>query len=157
MNTKIVKEWITESGLKAYVVVGLTGTYNGYVAVDKDSPYYELDYYVGSVDFDDLDKWDDKKKCIAQAYLNEIEVHGGLTFSGNLLDTNECVFGFDCSHAWDHGSQELALETFPEEKKYIDTYFNVTKPFMLDASFKDLDYVVKQCEKLADQLMTKES
>lgn len=76
--------------------------YCGYVVIPKDSPFYGMDY-------EDL--------------KDDIRVHGGLTFSGELDGIDGYLLGFDCNHAND--SNLIQNET----------------------------YTVKECERLIDQLI----
>lgn len=55
-------------------------------------------------------------------------VHGGLTFAGKLAESNLWAFGFDAAHSGD-------------KTKY-----------WLDGTFRDTEYMAKECERLAKQL-----
>lgn len=74
-----------------------------------------------------------------------IEVHGGLTFSG-VLDRRTGKhnhgdiwwFGFDCGHSFDIAPGAYGMP---------DDYWR-----MLGATYKDLEYVMGQCMRLASQL-----
>ena len=70
------KEWTTEAGLPAKVVIQPAGHRCGYVKVPKDHPYYGLDY-------DDM----------------HIDVHGGVTYAEHYKDG--FWIGFDCAHLGD--------------------------------------------------------
>ena len=83
---------------------------NGYVGVTKESPYFGLDYY-------------DENITPTQKIINDINVHGGLTFAGTFNDEKDIwYFGFDTNH-------------------YDD-----------DATVQNRDYVFSQIKKLAKQL-----
>jgi hypothetical protein len=71
----------THSGFECMTKVSLMGIPCGYVGLDKSHPYYGKHY-------DDI---------------QDIEVHGGLTFSGNLHEMPGDLWwlGFDCGHAFD--------------------------------------------------------
>lgn len=79
--------------------------YCGYVEVKKGSKFYGKDYRDIETEFD---------------------VHGGLTFSGELEDVEGYFFGFDCAHFGD-------------------------SPFDQDAN-----YTLKMCKKLVNQIEVKE-
>jgi len=101
MAHKIVKEWKTKAGPKAYVLLVHNTHYCGYVGIDKNHPWFE----------DNYNKHDD------------INVHGGLTFSDKIDDIDEpWLFGFDAAHLG-------------------DTLENI-----------NVDYMARECEKLAKQI-----
>ena len=104
MDFETVKEWVTEAGLTARVLKvddDYNGSYhNGYVQIPANSKLSDDSY---------------NEHC-------DIEVHGGLTFDGDLDDDNNHWFGFDCAHLGDNIEDQ------------------------------DLDYMIKQCESLAKQL-----
>ena len=61
-----------------------------------------------------------------------IDVHGGLTFAGTINGINETwLFGFDAAHLGD-------------ATEYINSPGD---------TFKDVDYMAKECESLAKQLV----
>ena len=113
MSHKIEKEWVTKSGLKAAVLF-IHGSHNcGYVIVDKDHPLYEISYQD----------------------IPNFEVHGGVTFSGNISDIAPehklWAIGFDAAHS---GDKTLGIG-YPGD------------------TFKDVDYMTKECENLAKQII----
>lgn len=79
--------------------------YCGYVEIPKDHICY-------GVDEDDLE---------------EINVHGGLTFSGYLDFSDEYLLGFDCAHAGDDTSVEDANYTANECERLIDQLEEISK------------------------------
>ena len=90
-----------------------------------------LNGYVG-IEHDHLwsDKGDDEI---------ELDAHGGITYSGPCIDgdakgdfLNKWYFGFDCGHSWDWTPR------FPDNIQH--------------GSYKEVDYVVEECERLAIQL-----
>ena len=86
---KVEKQWITESGLMAVIIMTDMGHRCGYVGVNNESYLFEKDYYeIG----------------------HEINVHGGLTYSGSgngkyPIQSDLWWFGFDTAHCGD--SQEM--------------------------------------------------
>jgi hypothetical protein len=103
MKTKVEKEWITRSGLKARIIYmdwsylnGSNGALRprrcGYVRLPDNSQFKGMDYdeyaYVIVMGSDDpVDEG--------------ITVHGGLTFAGERDQDDGWWFGFDCAHAGD--------------------------------------------------------
>lgn len=85
------------------------GHYCGYVGVPKSHPFY-------------------KRGCDS---LQNIIVHGGLTFSGFFpaCDTDTWWLGFDCAHAGDF-----------------------VPSLGMDGAVRDLDFVVQELKKLSAQI-----
>ena len=94
----------------------------GYVAVPKKHPCFGLD---------DSDK-----------RLHEIAVHGGVTFTGERIKyspiKNVWWIGFDCAHLDD------ACPTTDD--------FDMKTGLFKDGTYKDMNYVTKECGDLAKQL-----
>ena len=156
-NWKIIKDWTTEAGLRACCIISSRGNINGYVEVPDDSPFSEMEYYVYSVNIEKLKDWTEAKRHV-QEYINSIEVHGGLTFSrksdGKYLPGENWWFGFDTAHAGDSSNVELAWELLKEDgddrAEFIKNNNYMTN--FADDTYKDLQYVERQCESLARQL-----
>lgn len=96
----------------------------GYVAVPMNSILNEVKY------------WINEPEKPHEKAVNDIDVHGGLTFSGKIeyihepckiFDINNWVFGFDCCHLGD----------------LFATYHG---------EYRNKEYVIEQCKKLAEQL-----
>jgi len=142
---KVLKQWTTKAGLEAKAVLVQIGNINGYVAVDENSVYFKLPHY------DDSDGISD-----AQKIINNIKVHGGLSYSGNMnmADNNTLrwCFGFDTTHWEDNFNKEMVIEHLCENQKDIDFVNKYMSISMNYGIFRDLDYIVNQCEKLAKQL-----
>lgn len=80
--------------------------------------------------------------------LNEaLDVHGGITFAGDLDDSGSFWIGFDCGHSEDFipGLQG----TWDYIKKGAANFFKSTET---DLKYKDSDYVKTEIMKLVDQL-----
>lgn len=127
MRSTQLKEWRTASGLTARVIennlfeegalvppaisqITLDISYwvNGYVGVGIDHPLYQQEYNDAGFG-----------RAEPERYL---EVHGGLTFSGKMEDSDLWWFGFDTNHCND------------------------------GPHTKNEQYVSEQCEELARQL-----
>lgn len=91
-------------------------TLNGYIGLPKSHPYYGKDY-------NDID----------------VEVHGGLTFSGQggRWDKHYWWIGFDCAHAGD---------LMPG----ADIPGRITNRW--DLSYRNIEYVKNELKHLAEQL-----
>ncbi len=153
----VEKTWYTKAGLRACCLFVNDSHRCGYIAVDEEHPLYEV-------------KYSQSVECLKAAYekcLHEpmgkkgiiamfcaagdpeeerwtpelvFSVHGGLTFSkGNgkypIPGNGLWWFGFDCAHLGD-GTTNPRLQMF------------------YDGPVRDLEYVVGECESLAEQLMT---
>lgn len=113
-NYLVAKDWITAAGFRAVVVLvfhDLPSHFCGYVAVPKDHP-----------------------ACVNAELEQELEVHGGITFSElnpeYPVSTLEPTYwlGYDCAHSGD--------------KTYMNRH----------GVFRSLEFNIQECEKLASQL-----
>lgn len=125
-------------GYKCAVIFVNDSHYCGYVGVPKDHPAYGLEYYTFDISLDEITEDTYKQKPV-MLDINDISVHGGLTFADNhvgrkdiIIDESEnlWVFGFDAAHSGDKTA-----------------YTNFTGDV-----FRTLDYMTLECKKLADQL-----
>ena len=126
---EVEKTWVTKAGLTAVATIIILGGKQhhrcGYVGVPADSLLFKINY--------------------ASNKLAEISVHGGLTYSTQghdiknsyPIDSTDWFFGFDCAHC-DDGIIELS-------EYDLKFYLNQSPP-------KSLDFVVTECESLAEQL-----
>lgn len=78
--------------------------YCGYVVIPKDHKYYDMDY---------------------EEIEEEIDVHGGLTFSGELDGIDGYLLGFDCNHSFDNPVDQDAGYTLSECKRIVDQLIEV--------------------------------
>lgn len=140
--------WIdTATGLDCMVRRGM-GAWCGYVGVPPGHPWHHKGY--DECVRPDVCKASDDDWHYECSPQGVVEVHGGLTFSGECHEGGKpesaichvpqpgrpadvTWFGFDCSHAWD-------LD--PSMAKYG----------MRDGTYRDLAYVVAETERLAAQL-----
>lgn len=112
MATKIIKE----AKINGYNIVVREIRYDnlvipirylcGYVEIPRNHPWHGVEFY-------------DKPEDI-------IDIHGGITYSGDLKREGKWYLGFDCGHAFDN----------PEEQ--------------------NLEYVLKELEKLVEQAKEQE-
>ena len=90
-------QWTDETtGYNCWMKRSPMGSWNAYVCVPADHPWWGMDY-------DQVYESD-----------HEIDVHGGLTFADSWLAEGDWWFGFDCGHAFD---QSPAMPAMP-----FDTY-----------------------------------
>ena len=158
-HAKVLQEWTTDAGLTAYMVVNKRGSINGYVAVDELHKTYKHEYYTYSVDFNDLEQWESKEQRRVQAAINEIDVHGGLTYGktglGELIVTDDYLFGFDTAHSGDGTNLTYAFKHLSEENDTIEEFVAETSYMtnFADDIWRTPAYVEQECENLAQQLM----
>lgn len=159
----VEKDWITRSGLRAVCTVGRRqdGTLRhrcGYVGVPTDNPLHGLHYGDESpLLADAFARLKDTPMCEIEHSLSfsrmigmlfggfeprldiVISVHGGITYSrggdGYPVKGDEWWFGFDCNHC-----DDSPIEYGPGEIVFRN------------GVVRDLDYVVGECESMAEQL-----
>ena len=107
-------EW-AHMGLKCWVIRQRGGHLCGYVGLPEDHPYYGLNY--------------------RDIFLNA-QVHGGLTYSGELSSCGRWWFGFDCGHTWDY---------LPS--RAYSRFSGVT-----EQEYRTVEYVTDETTSLAEQL-----
>ena len=143
MSIIIMKEWATESSLKAIVTFNDRGYYCGYVVVDPfPSVINPLPY-----GFKDEEKLPPQLQRI-QDLIDDINVHGGITFAnylGHLGRHADYAIGFDCAHCTDTPDAALVEKLFLSSEKVLDLGLNSGIPV-------SIDYVIEQAESLAKQL-----
>jgi hypothetical protein len=96
------------------------GQLNGYVRIPVNHPYYDKDFTS-----DDLEN---------------IQCHGGLTFSGELEGETGFFIGFDTAHYQDY-------MPFLQMNLSTDRTMN-------DGTYKDITYVRNECKHIVDQLLS---
>ena len=131
METKIEKQFTTEAGFEAFVVINERTNRQwrcGYVIIPEESSLFKMDvsYSVNIYDLD-LDDPNIITKLKQQQKLCNVDVHGGITYNDfyDVKDKGYCMgycIGFDCAH-------------------YQDTFEDQT-----------LEYCINECESLAKQL-----
>jgi hypothetical protein len=136
MKTKTIKTFTTKVGLDAELRLTTGGFINGYVKLPKHLEGEKTSY-------DDF---------------YDIEVHGGVTYVGDLREDEGTWVGFDTAHCGDGKNFDLVREVFGEEldAEELD-YISYKEELEYEFSdnndiFRDEEYVTKECEKLAEQL-----
>ena len=163
MSAPIVKDWTTEAGLRAVIVMTEMGHHCGYVGVPPGHPLHGVGY---SQPCDALSPMPDSEPlgkrgvlavfCAAgdpeRARSPEMvfDVHGSITYSGGSPDypaqsDNLWWFGYDCAHAGDSPSPEAQAK---KREMHPDHRFLWERT----GEFRDIDYCVTECESLARQI-----
>ena len=156
---QIEKDWTTDSGLRAVVMLTEMGHRCGYVGVPHGHPLYEHAYdaphVMLSMDMNRstekmspmqimLGAFKDNDQLTSPEYV--FEVHGGLTFSGGNkeypVEADLWWFGYDCAHAGDLPEPESKMGRMYAEHGFADR----------DGVLRTLDFCVAECESLARQL-----
>jgi hypothetical protein len=159
----IEKDW-EYKGLRCVVIAAEVGHRCGYVGVPKEHILFKVDYR--SPVPDSLQCAKDKvleepvgKRSIVDvvcAAANPLglhvgvlfNVHGGITYSGDgnyPVDSDLWWFGFDCGHYGDMKDQSIM------SRKYLDK--ELEYEFITGGVVRTLEYCVKECESLAEQLI----
>lgn len=129
MTFKTEKDWTTQAGLRAVVVIHPAGHRCGYVGVPAGNKYHGKEY-------DDV----------------PADVHGGLTYAGGSGDYPAPAeglwwLGYDCAHLGDANDPELM------QGEYKEIFMRRGQIGCEGDSVKSLDYCVQECESLANQLI----
>lgn len=148
MASTVEREWITRAGLKAQAVLIIDRHRCGYVELPEGHPLDGAEYGERHPALrlpDDGETIGDRGvlPLMIAALRGDAEdritspdvvfdVHGGLTYS-RRNDEGRWVFGFDCAHSFD-GSLDPISNSF------------------MSGPVRSLEYVVDQCEHLAEQL-----
>jgi hypothetical protein len=139
--------WVDEAtDLDCMIRRGPSGVWCGYVGVPPSHPWHGKGYAecAESIDHDGDGTW----SYCDHSPSHRLDVHGGLTYADSCDDEgNEATaichvpqpgreadvwwFGFDCGHSWD------------ESPAYRYGY---------GGTYKDIAYVTRECERLAEQL-----
>ena len=168
----VVEKTFKHEGLECAILFCSMGHRCGYVAVEKDSPLFGIDYS------DDLKRpellkelkqtnigkrgiipvlcWDGKS--VSPEIL--FNVHGGLTYSGKgcypVTRPKELWwFGFDCAHVDDAKDLQGIMNNFPE-KQWKNSYI-FSPEYTNYGTVKTLPYVEQECKNLAEQIRCIES
>lgn len=150
IRLNITLQW-EHAGLHCLILFHeLTGCFNGYVGVTKGHPYFGKDYH--------------------EEGIENLEVHGGVTFTGTWVDVEDGLWyiGFDTAHAMDVTPAIDALlpphlkirhtepGTAEEMVKNATQFYKETKKDMevdpFRPTYKREGYVKNECERLAEQL-----
>lgn len=123
MAHKIVKEWTTKAGLKAAIILTHGTHHCGYV---------EAPIALKNRDYNSIDE--------------HIDVHGGITFSGELtmLPDMGWMFGYDCNH-W-NDRQLCTPEMEAAGLSGLSMYQH--------GVWRDEAYCTEECESMASQLIS---
>lgn len=149
-----LQAWKTKAGYPALVVRhAMMGNLCGYVFVNKVHPWHGVAYSscAGEPVCDEDERWDCEHRP-----ESKIEVHAGLTYSGDKMAPLGATidvaplwgFGFDCGHAFDYQPGMAAIVGDSLAKKLAQGIGGHA------VEYRDLAYVMEQCESLAAQLKT---
>lgn len=143
------KRWTdANTGLPCFIMRGPMGSWCGYVGVPQLHPAHGKSYYDSDLDIDDiLTDPNIKERARIQKAINEIHVHGGLTYAGSDEKRGKDFhwFGFDCAHAGDYS---------PSLDRLTDPVLGLGKPTGWGdvITYRDLAFVEAECASLAKQL-----
>ena len=148
MGYDVEKDWMTEAGLRAVVIMVRDSHRCGYVGVPASHPLFGAEYsephpaLAVPAEGEPVGKRSPLAVFCAAGDASRLQapdlvfdVHGGVTYSGKSdnypVPSDLWWFGFDCAHA---GDQSYGGR---------------------DGVMRDLDYCVAECESLASQIFAK--
>lgn len=112
------------------------GFLDGYVKIPSDHPFF--------------------CKCYSDI---DVDIHGGLTYG--QLENDGFWIGFDCAHSFDVVPSLIALrnlykkDSIEEFKDSIEEFSVKQSSVIFPKSYRNMDYVIKECKSLADQVKQK--
>jgi hypothetical protein len=151
---QVEKDWTTEAGLRAVVIMGSMGHRCGYVGVPVGHPLHGVTYHDNTPALDPPaeDEPVGNRGVLSVLCASErmqspeiaFDVHGSLTYSGGNGDypvaSDLWWFGYDCGHAGDARDPDSEIgQRYPA----------------WEGVFRSLDYCVGECESLARQIVAK--
>ena len=143
-----------------YQVLALSGGWRcGYVRIPKKHPLYGLDYTDQiPTTFNEISNEKVGKRgilsmlCVSKYGSKDrvsvdtlFDVHGGVTFTGNLENKKSWWIGFDCAHAGDKRDRSIM----------DDDALNFNKEYGFDnyGVIRTKEYVETECKSLIDQII----
>lgn len=164
MSYTVEKDW-TAHGFRCVAVAGSFGHRCGYVGVPAGHFLHGADFGANVPAL--AAAWDAAKAgpvgdrgiipVLCNANSDEarpdcvFDVHGGLTYAGGddypAKSNGLWWFGFDCNHAWDAPDPDLMSESVRKTAMRFPFW-----PPAPDQTVRDLPYVIRQCERLAEQI-----
>lgn len=150
---EVEKDWVTDAGFRAVVIMTDMGHRCGYVGLPQSHPLYGVDYSdESSVLTFPAGEEVGKRGIIPMLCAGGekaspdvvFDVHGGLTYAGGRAEypapsDGLWWFGYDCGHA---GDAPLPGSRMSEYKCADDVH-------------RSLDYCIAECESLARQMVTR--
>jgi hypothetical protein len=155
----IEKDWTTEAGLRAVVLMTDLGHRCGYVGIGTDHPLFAVHYSEQHPSLKLNPERSTEKMSPMQLLLGAckgvenlntpeyvFEVHGGITYSAYgdgqyPVESNLWWFGYDCGHAGDLPAPDSELGRIYAKSD-----------MERDGVHRTLEYCVAECESLALQL-----
>lgn len=146
------RTWITKSGYVATIVLTKSAHRCGYVQLPADHLAFGLNYYQTEVSIENAANFPTE----AQIEVNDINIHGGLTYAGDFDNTDSWWFGFDAAHCDDYPDFQAADILYQYDTETTDL-LNRRKGYTTkfdSTSVKSFKFMKQQCELLANQLAT---
>lgn len=153
-------------GYRCVVIFGKMGHRCGYVGLETNNPFYNIDYdeKVSWLKLKENEQLGKRSVFALFADLGDLEtgvssglyfdVHGGITFSDNIEGypvehENLWWLGFDCAHAGDKKDYDALLKYKLQDEKYILEEMS----WRLDyGKIRTQGYVEQECRNLVNQL-----
>lgn len=77
----------------------------------------------------------------------DLSVHGGITYVEKFKNTDQTVIGFDCGHL---GDLLPSMLKYRKEKSLSEN--KIPYVGFIKENYKDMDYVMEECKKMAKQI-----
>lgn len=116
-----------------------SGHFCGYVGVKKDSNCYGKNYYTDTVDWAGENNYVKELTKVEEA-INDISVHGGLTYANDNLACFKGIFG---DEIWWFGFDAAHYDDIS-----LYSYF----PKASGSTYKSFEYIKEQVEQLSNQI-----
>jgi hypothetical protein len=156
MSYEVEKDWTTQAGLRAVVIMVDMGHRCGYVGITKEHPLHGVSYNERTPVLQPLSgETEIGKRGVMTAFIAAgrglentnspemvFDVHGSLTFSGTgkgeyPVKSDLWWFGYDCGHAGDAPAPGSRMAEYRSGWNEVH---------------RTLEYCISECESLAKQL-----
>jgi hypothetical protein len=168
---KIVRKWKTKSGYTALILKMDMGHLCGYIQIKDKDILFKKGYSeninellpliqkakekpIGKKGIIDVFCWDGEKNTMGIAF----DIHGGITFSGEVLKKGDWWIGFDTAHAGDTPLKcneeycinecESLAEQVKEANSYKDNWFEF-HPLFVKGKLQTITEVERVIDKLS--------
>ena len=150
--TNIQKTFVTSAGYTGVIVLNHMGYRCGYCIIPATHVCFNLHYYSSD---SETDSKTEPYLTLAQKEIDNISVHGGLTFSGSLSFPETDIidsfgFGFDCGHAGDAQDLEAIYDSDVDRGMFIK--IGLMDMPGLNNTIRTEEYVREEIESLSNQL-----
>lgn len=141
-------EWVNEPDNYEFEYLGIKCTIRRIIAFDgrkeDGTPFVFGGYFCGYCQLPENHPW------IGKEFDIDSDVHGGITFNRQKEDGH--WVGFDCSHSFDIVPCMIEFNKKIREESKLK-HPNLFKSPFWDHTYKNIDYVIAECKKLAREII----